>query len=455
MIMYFYNSKSKIQNREKEEKMAKILKPLSLIFIVIFTMVLITTGCVKKTAGAALRCAFWGDTSEIKIIKDSVERFKKDNPGIEVNLERLPSGDPYTEKILTQIAGGTPPDVMFCNAERFYVYASKGILLPLNEYVKRDKFPIGRFYKRIIDKFSINGELYVLPRDIAPVCVVYYNKDLFDMAGLKYPANDWTWDDLVRVGQALTKKNSDGTMTFGFADDWGIWDTFVLSNGGKYVDDIKRPVRCMLDTKEAIDGLQFRADLIYKYKIMPSPSQLTEMGGVGSSDMFMQGKTALFLSGIWKTPFFREIKKFRWDTVIFPRSTGPKGKNGFLTSGGGYAILKITKYPEAAWKLLTFLAGEEGQRELAQTGLAQPAMMDIANSKDFLDGKPPASKAFLLKAAGMGDFQPDSVKWQEALSAYLYPALDKIWAGKNTAAQVMPGTVKEINKLLAEERKQK
>lgn len=429
--------------------MDKFKKSLSLLFIFVFAMILLATGCAKKTADVTLRCAFWGDTNEIKIIKDSVDRFKKDNPGIEVNLERLPSGDPYTEKILTQIAGGTPPDVMFCNAERFYVYASKGILLPLNDYVKRDNFPVNRFYKRIIDKFSIGGQLYVLPRDIAPVCVVFYNKDLFDAAGLKYPADDWTWDDLVKDGQALTKKNADGTMTFGFADDWGIWDAFVLSNGGKYVDDVKHPVRCMLDSKAAIDGLQFRADLIYKYRIMPSPSQLSEMGGVGASDMFMQGKAAMFLSGIWKTPFFREIKKYRWDAVIFPKAPG--GRNGFLTSGGGYAILKTTKYPEQAWKLLTFLAGEQGQRELAQTGLAQPAMMDIAQSKDFLDGKPPASKAFLLKAADMGDFQPDSVKWQEALSSCLYPALDKIWSGKYKASQVMPGAVKEIDKLLKEE----
>jgi multiple sugar transport system substrate-binding protein len=434
--------------------MEKIKKPLSLIVFAILLCFVLFSGCSKLLpAKVTLRCAFWGDTSEIKIINDSVNRFKQENPGIDVKLERLPSGDPYTEKILTQIAGGNPPDIMFCNAERFYVYAVKGILLPLNSYVQRDKFPIERFYKRIIEKFSINGELYVLPRDIAPVCVVYYNKDLFNAAGLSYPKNDWNWDDLIRLGQALTKKNADGTMTFGFADDWSIWDTFVLSNGGKYVDNVKKPTKCVLDSKEAIDGLQFRADLIYKYKIMPSPSQLTAMGGVGSSDMFMNGKAAMFFSGIWKTPFFRQIRNFTWDAVIFPKAV--HGKNGFLCSGGGYSVLKTSRHPDEAWKLLTYLAGEQGQKELAQTGLAQPAMMDIAKSKDFLDGQPPASKDFLLRAAEIGDFQPDSVKWQEALSAYLYPALDKIWMGQKKAAEVMPGTVKEINRMLEEERKGK
>jgi multiple sugar transport system substrate-binding protein len=179
---------------------------------------------------------------------------------------------------------------------------------------------------------------------------------------------------------------------------------------------------------------------------------MTAMGGVGASDMFMQGNTAMFFSGIWKTPFFRHITRFKWDAVMFPKAVG--GKNGFLCSGGGYSVLKSTKHPEEAWKLLTYLAGEEGQKELARTGLAQPAMQDIAESKDFLDGQPPASKAFLLKAVDAGVFQPDSVKWQEALSAYLYPALDKVWMGDKDIEGIMKKTVKEINKLIALEKKQ-
>ncbi len=434
--------------------MNKIKKPLSLFVIGLFFVVLSAVGCAKLLPSkVTLRCVYWGDTSEIKIITDSVERFKKDNPGIDVKLERLPSGDPYTEKILTEIAGGNPPDVMFVNAEQFINYAAKGILLPLNSYVGRDMFPVERFYKRIIDKFTLNGELYVLPRDIAPVCVVYYNKQLFDDAGLRYPTDDWTWNDMVKMGQAIKKKLPDGTTVFGFADDWPIWEAFVLSSGGKFVDDLKKPTKCLLDSKEAVAGLKFRQDLIYKYKIAPSPSQLTAMGGVGSVDVFMQSHAGMFFSGIWKTPFLRQITKFKWDAVMFPKS--PSGKRSFFLSGGGYAALKTTKHPEKAWKLLTFLSGEEGQKELARTGLAQPAMKDIAGSKDFLDGQPPASKAFLLKAAEIGEFGPDLVKWQEALGSYMYPTLDKIWMGEKDIAGVMKIAVQGMNKVMAEEMKDK
>ncbi|MCE5300339.1 MAG: sugar ABC transporter substrate-binding protein [Spirochaetia bacterium] len=423
-------------------------KAFSFFAIIILTIALMSAGCSKNESGPiTLRCAFWGDTSEIEIIKKTVADFKAANPGIEVALERLPAGDAYTEKILTQIAGGNPVDVMWVNAEQFYIYAQKGILHPLNDYITKDKIDLARYYPKEIEKFTVNGNFYVLPRDIAPVCVVFYNKELFNRAGLKYPASDWTWDNLREMAVKMTKKNKDGSTTFGFADEWGIWEPFVLSNGGALVDNLKKPKKCMLDSPEAIEAFQYRQDLIHKYKVMPSPAQMSAMGGMGAADLFIQGKAAMFLSGIWKSPYFNQaINKFKWDAAMFPKSA--KGGRGHLISGGGYAMLKSTKHPAAAWKLLTYLGGEEGQKMLAQTGLAQPAIKSIAESPAFLDGKQPASKKFLLDAVNYGCFAPDTDKWQEAQSAYLYPALDKVWAGDKTPAEAVPQAVKIINEKL-------
>jgi ABC-type glycerol-3-phosphate transport system substrate-binding protein len=428
--------------------MTRSRKALLLIALSALLSGMVFSGCGKLGNKVTLRCAFWGDTSEIEIIKKSVEEFKKANPGIDVKLERLPAGDPYTEKILTQIAGGNPVDVMFVNAEQFYIYAKKSILLPLNDFAARDGMRLDKFYPKIIEKFTVDNNLYVLPRDIAPVCVVFYNKEIFDAAGVKYPDAGWDWDNMRDLAVKMTKKNKDGSTTFGYADEWGIWEPFVMSNGGKLVDDAKKPSRCLLDSPEAMEALRYRHDLIYKYRVMPSPSQLSAMGGVGAADLFVGGKAAMFLSGIWKTPYFRQTVKFDWDAQVFPK--GPKGGRGWLISGGGYSILRTTKHPEEAWKLLTFLAGEEGQKELAQTGLAQPAIREIAKSTSFLDGKPPMSKKFLLDAVNYGSFAPDTDKWQESLNSYIFPALDKIWANDKKPQDVMPEAVKKANKLIDE-----
>jgi multiple sugar transport system substrate-binding protein len=428
-----------------------LMKPLiKLILIAAFIIVILTgifSACGKLSNKITIRATYWGDLKEIAVITDTVKRFKEQNPGIEVHLERYPAGDPYIEKLLTMIAGGAPPDVMFINAEQYINFVESGTLMPLNDNIKKDNFNIGKYYKKIVDKYTIDGKIYAIPRDIAPVCVVYYNKKLFDDAKVKYPTNNWNWNDMAVKAEKLTKFNKDGLMTqYGFADDWNAWDVFVLCNGGSMVDDVKKPTKCVLDSKAAMDGIQFRKDLMYKYKVTPSPSNLSAMGGVGSADLFMQGKVAMFFSGIWKTPMFRDIKNFEWDVVMFPKN--PQGKRAFAMSGSGYAVLKTTKHPDEAWKLVSYLAGEQGETELAQTGLAQPAIMSIAESKNFLDGQDPKSKAFLLDAVNYGVFWPDYPRWTEALNAYIFPALDKVWSGDKDAKDVVPDMVKKINENL-------
>jgi len=426
--------------------MWKNTKAFSFFILAVIILACVFTSCIKLSNKITIRCSYWGDLKEIAIITDTVKKFETQNPGIDVKLERYPAGDPYIEKLLTMIAGGNPPDVMFVNAEQCINFVQGGTLLPLNGNIKKDNFDIGKYYPKIVDKFTIDGSIYAIPRDIAPVCVVYYNKKLFDDAKVKYPSNDWNWNDLVDKAKKLTKFENNIMTQYGFADDWNIWDAFVLGNGGSIVDDVKKPTKCVLDSKAAMEGIQFRKDLMYKYKVMPSPSNLSAMGGVGSADLFVQGKIAMFFSGIWKTPMFRDIKNFQWDAVMFPKN--PQGKRGFPMSGSGYAVVKSTKYPDESWKLVTYLAGEEGQKELAQTGLAQPAIISIAKSKDFLDGQDPKSKAFLLDAVNYGTFWPDYSKWNEALNAYIFPGLDKVWSGDKDAKDVLPGVVKRINENL-------
>jgi len=416
------------------------------LILVLFSLIFILTACQKGQQQSAdmLRFMYWGDVQEIEIITNLINQFEKDTK-IKVSAERAPSGPPYMEKVLTQFAGGNPPDVLFVEVNNFKKFAEKGVLEDLTPYLEKETaFKKKDFYPQIIDRFTINNSLYVLPRDIAPICVVYYNKKLFDEAGVKYPTDDWTWADLVKKGQKLTKKDANGIYTqFGFVDDWPIWESFVYSNGGSLVDNVKNPKRCTLDKKAAIDAVQFRADMIHKYKISPSPSQMTAMGGMGTSDMFVSGKVAMFYSGIWKTPLFRQIKDFQWDVVMFPK--GPTGIRAFSTGGSGYAITKDSKKKEAAWKLVTYLAGKQGQIELAKTGLAQPAMIKIAESEYFLDNKPPKHKDIVLKGVKYVVFAPLMSEWEEINVSSIAPAFDKIWSGKEKAAKILKEIVPEIN----------
>ena len=96
-------------------------------------------------------------------------------------------------------AGNTAPDVAMMDPGTFMALAKRKALLPLNEFFDSTPgFDIGAFYKPIVDAHSLNGVCYVLPRDIAPQGLVYYNKKLFREKGIPFPDGSWTWDFEVR-----------------------------------------------------------------------------------------------------------------------------------------------------------------------------------------------------------------------------------------------------------------
>lgn len=416
------------------------------ILCLIFLTLLGLTSCRKREKkGIEIRVAYWGSPEEIRIITDTVRNWEKDNPGISVKLQHTKGGPDYISKILTQIAGGDAPDIVFAEVNVFVPMFEKGVFLDLTPFIKKDKeFNINDFFQPVVRRFTRNGKIYCIPRDTAPFACVYYNKKLFDEAGIDYPTDDWTFDDLVRIAKKLTKRDSSGRIIqYGFYS-WA-WMNFVYSFGGRIVDNVENPTRCTLDEASALRGLQFYIDLCHKYKVSPPPLALKSMDQ-GPLEMFMAGKLAMFNSGIWETPRLRSITDFDWDVVMFPR--GPV-KRAFGTGGSGYCILKSTKHPEEAWKVLKCLAGDYGQIWLAKTGLAQPANRRIAEGKYWAKStEKPLNKKMLNEAVKYAIYEPFHPKWQEAQDKYLREALDMLFDKKITPQQFAKEVVPEINKLM-------
>ena len=335
---------------------------------------------------------------------------------------------------------------MAVNAEQMIAFASRGVFTDLKPFVDKDSsVKLTDFYPEAIDHYTVDGVLTALPRDIAPIAVIYYNKKKFDEAGVPYPKDDWDMDDLLATAQKLTRKDATGKITqFGFvgADNSPAWDAWVYAWGGSLVDNEKKPTRCTVDSPQAIAGVQYLSDLVLKYHVMPSLANLTSMGSMGNSDLFMNGTVAMFYSGIWLVPQFRQIKNFDWDVVEFPK--GPRGLRSFPMSAAGYGIVKGTKNPDLAYELVKYLAGETGEKFMAATGLTQPALKAIAQSPVFLDGQTPKSKGFLVDAVQYGHFQPldpNVAEWKARIDS----ALDKVWSGEETAAQALKKAAAEVN----------
>jgi ABC-type glycerol-3-phosphate transport system substrate-binding protein len=327
--------------------------------------------------------------------------------------------------------------VIFVEVNNFVDLYLRGALEPLNPYIQADHFDLSSYYPQVLDRFTVDNQTYVIPRDTAPIGVIYYNKKAFDEAGVPYPNDDWTWDDFVADGKKVMKTDASGKVTrWGFVDDWPLFDSWVYDAGGSFADNIKHPTKWTFATDpNTLKGIQFRADMMNKYKMMLPPAGLTAMGGMGTGDMFTNGTVAMFLSGLWKTPTFRQAKDLKWDVAMFPKN--PNGYRAFSTGGSGYGILKTSAHKKESWDLVKYISGEEGAKKLAATGLAQPAIMSVSNSPLFLDGQDPKNKKMILEAMKYVKYNPMCKNWFEVHDSIIGPELEKVWNGTETAEQAM------------------
>ena len=216
-------------------------------------------GCGKiasEDGVVPVKVAFWGSPEEIEIITGIIEKWQPGHPNVKVILEHSPYTG-YDSKILTRIAGGAAPDVIATEVDYFVTFASKGVLANLTPYAEKDAdFSDKDFFPRIKDRFTVDGKLYAVPRDVAPFACIFYNKKLFDEAGIPYPEDDWTWDDLLRIARQLTKKDENGrVIQYGF---WGwAWQNFLYGNGGQLVDNVEHPTETRITDTKATQGVQF------------------------------------------------------------------------------------------------------------------------------------------------------------------------------------------------------
>jgi multiple sugar transport system substrate-binding protein len=309
--------------------------------------------------------AIWGDPAEITNQTALVDAFMAQHPDIHVNVT-VSDWTAYWDKLQTGLAGGAAPDVFAMDGPLFPDYQSRGVLLDLAPYIARDSFDVTALADAGVAHFTTPDGQFGLPRDLN-VVALYYNKAMFDAAGLAYPDETWTWDTLVDAGKKLTlDKDGDGQP-----DQWGFytettdmenyWSELVWQNGGDIIS--ADHTKTLLGSDEAVGGIQRLQDLIYTDHIMPTPDITAVLG-----DAFEQGQAAMEANGSWLVPTHLAAGI---DLGIAPLPAGPAGQATSINPTG-LVVAGSTKAPDAAWELVKYIVSPEAQTQLMQLKAAVP-----------------------------------------------------------------------------------
>lgn len=331
----------------------------------------------------------WGDEAE-RVMYDKVFKdFEAKNPGVKVNYIFTP--DDYYTKLQTMIAGNTAPDVFYLAEGRVAQYAKDGVCLELDPFVKKYPELTKDFVEGVLRYGTYQDKLYAIPKDWQPV-VMYINEDIFKAAGVALPTSDWTMDDYRAIAKKLTKVEGKKTVQYGCAVEnyRADWMTFGAAYGGEWFKDGKSN----WSDPNIVKGMSVMRDVIVTDKSSPSPAAVSSMGQ-SQSQLFETGKVAMFPSGRWAVPTYRETcKGFAWSAVEMPKGT--TRVNPIITAA--LTCSAKAKNPELAVALLRHVLSDESLSTVMSLGIGLPVYQHLVD-KPGVVSEPPAAAPFKAAAA--------------------------------------------------------
>lgn len=319
--------------------------------------------CNSNVGDEVITFSTWGSASEMQILEPIVKEFEENNPGIKVKILHIPQD--YFKKLHLLFASNMEPDVVLINNQNIPVYNK--FLYPLDDFIERDIY-----FDKSVESLSQNGVVYAVPRDCSCL-VVYYNKDIFDEMGVKYPENSWNMGDLVEIASKLTNR-----LHWGISYEPLIYyaQPFMHYYGG----GVSRG-----ESFESKKGVNLYKGLAYELRVAPLPS---EVGSKTVSQMFLEQRLGMHISGRWMTPKYRACACFRWDIVNFPHYSASSDVTG-------WAVSKRSKHKDSAKKFIMYLSSRESIEDFTKSGLIVPARKDVAGADVFRVGKPDHSDVYI------------------------------------------------------------
>lgn len=419
---------------------------ISIVFIIILISMLML-GCAmtsladtgKSANPTTIRVMTFFATNDPKVEQGIVEAFEKAYPNIKVQLEQVKYNDIFS-KFKIDVASGSPPDVISMNFENLFQFASLGAIQPLDDYIERDNYDMSIYYNNTVAMHTVDDVLYGLPATFSNV-VLYYNKNMFDQAGVAYPDASWDWAKLVDVGKQFIKDtDGDGIIdTYGYGPAWWPMYLFLFNTNILTPDKSK----CALTTPEALQAIQAYVDLQIKDCISPDKDARAAQKDM---ERFIMGKLAMFQAGPWAVrPFNNAITDFVWDIADNPKGT----VQGTFLYSNSYAITSGSKAKDAAWEFIKFATGPEGSTIRQQGQYEISTVKSVAESIfiDSMKGISPAHPEVFMSAISYGKKLSAHPQFAE-IKNIIQVELDLVLGGQKSVIDAMTAASEAVDAII-------
>lgn len=310
--------------------------------------------------------AIW-DKNQLPAMQKVADAYTKEHPNVSIDIQVTPNKEYFT-KLQTAVTGGSGPDVFWMNGPNFQLYAANGVIAPLDDAgIDAADYP-----QALIDLYTFDSKLYGAPKDFDTVAL-WYNKELFDAAGVAYPTAEWTWKDMQDAAAKLTNKSAG---TYGIvASQYGqenYYDSIAQAGGEVISADGKT---AGFDTPDALKGIELWTDMIAAGS-SPDAAQMTD---TAPEDFFLSGRAAMFQNGSWAAVAYAGNPDIADKVNVAPLPHGPAGNQSVIHGLANVANAK-SAHLEVAKDFAAFASGEQASKIQAEAGAVIPAFNGLQDT---------------------------------------------------------------------------
>lgn len=364
--------------------------------LLIVTMVFSMIGCNQSSGSGTeekekVVLGIW-DENQKDALQVVVDAFNAQSDTVEASIELTPWSN-YWTKLDAAATAGEAPDVFWMNV---YLpkYVAGDVLLPLDDYIEKDSIDMSSYVEAVSKMYNYQGKQWAMPKGMDSV-VVAYNKEMLDTYNVPYPEEGWTWEDMreaaSKLKEGMAASDASAYPILMELDAQPSHFNFIYQTGGMVIsEDYKKSG---YDKPETVQAYQNVVDLFNDSLLAPY-EVLSETKG---TDLFLSQKGAILYTGSWKAKVFEEStlgQEGKIGLVTMPKQSV---SNTTVIGGLGYAVYKNTEHPDAAWELVAYLTGENGNKIQAEHGIDIPAL--ISAQKYYLSNFTNINPEVFFKAA--------------------------------------------------------